>query len=652
MKLNILFKQWMVVLLALFALTFTSCSDDDDDSGSSQVVLEAYGPSPALRGSELTFIGQNMDKVTCVVLPGSIEITDIEVLSSEKIKIIIPQDAAEGYVKLETSDGELTSKTLLVYTEPISISSISPNPVKAGETLIIEGDYLNLIQKVVFDNDVTVKCADFTIWERAKIAFVVPKTAQTGMILLTDTATMPVEVKSNTILNVTLPSVISIAEFNDQKPGNVISVTGADLDLVESVVLANNDLVDFTITGNTLSFTLPSETTDGEIDVVAYSGVVVPITQITMAVPTDLNALPATDLRGDDVITISGENMDLITTATFAGVTDVVYPSSSATDKITVVMPSAAISGNLILNTGSGKSVTVGIATQKPDIIYFNPSPVSAGKDVTLVGTNLDLVTAVTFTGDLTVDANPSSDTELTITVPADAETGVLILTMANGETVESPSLIIDKPEFCYIPALPSSETEIDAGTLLTVDVHNEEKLSDVQVNSVSTQYILQGSTIHVLIPNNAGGKTDLTLISSNGEITYQIDVIGTETPETVIFEGPISLTWSDGGRAIIPASAFEGVSVGSVMKISFIQTDNWGQAQINNGNWAAISFAELNDGAYLTTDLYNDKSVSEQELVLTQDILDNILANASSGDGIIIQGSDWVISKISIIAN
>ena len=63
----------------------SSCSNDDDN-GSGAVVLEAFGPSPALRGSELTFIGKNLDKVTSVILPEGIEVTDIEVVSKEKIK--------------------------------------------------------------------------------------------------------------------------------------------------------------------------------------------------------------------------------------------------------------------------------------------------------------------------------------------------------------------------------------------------------------------------------------------------------------------------------------------------------------------------------------------------------------------------------------
>jgi len=85
-------------------------------------------------------------------------------------------------------------------------------------------------------------------------------------------------------------------------------------------------------------------------------------------------------------------------------------------------------------------------------------------------------------------------------------------------------------------------------------------------------------------------------------------------------------------------------------MKIYLTQTENWGQAQINNGNWAQISFAELNNTGYLTTDILGDKSVTSFELILTADVLNEIITNASWGNAVIIQGSDMIIDKISII--
>lgn len=651
MKFTKIYNRLVLAMLAVCTLSFTACSNDDDNN-SGTAVLEAYGPSPALRGSQLTFIGKNLDKVIKVILPDNIEITDIEVLSSEKIKVTIPQNAAEGYVKLITPNGELTSKTLLTYTEPVSITSISPSPVKAGQTLSIEGEYLNLIQKVVFAENVEITYEDFLVWERGKIEVIVPREAQTGTVILADTAAIPLELESEIELQVILPSVESIADLTNKKPGDLIEFTGNDLDLVDYIILPNGaagDTVDFKVESNKLAFTITEGVTDGVIVMVPASGVHVPVANIGMAVPTELVATPSTDIRTGTVISITGVDMNLVTNVLFPGVENPVELSSQSETQIEVTVPEGAISGTIILNTASGNTGTIAITTLKPEVISYSSSIVPAGENVTLNGTNLDLIAKVTFGGNKVVEVTPSSATSLSVTVPVDAESGTLTLTMNNGETVTSPLLTVTKPEFCYIPVLPGDEEEIKSGTILTIGVENGDKLNSVQVNGTNVQYILQGNTLNISIPASASGNTDFTLISSNGDVTYSIYVINSGIVETTIFDGPINLTWSAGGQIMLPISDFENLRAGTIFKLYFTQHANWGQAQLNYGNWGNMPFPELG-GAYLTTDVIGDKSITEYELRLTQEILDNIKNNTNEGLGIIIQGSDFTIDKISII--
>lgn len=629
------------MLLIIIPALFVACSDDDDDNNNGGVpLLEAYGPSPALRGSQLTFIGKNLDKVSKVILPDNIEITDIEVVSNEQIKVTIPQNAGVGYVKLVSGSAELTSKTLLTYTEPISITKISPNPVKAGQTLTIEGDYLNLIQKVIFADNVEVECKG----ERGKIEVTVPREARTGTIILADTATIPVELESEIELQVVLPSVDKVLDLTGKKPGDVISIPGKDLDLVEFVKLPAGEAIDFEVKDNTLSFTLPEGATDGSIVMVAYSGVPVTIAGIGMAVPADLAATPATGIKTGTTITIKGVNMDLITTVTFPGVEEAVTPSSKTATQIEVTTPEGATSGDLVLNTASGNTASVVITTLKPAVSSYNPASVAAGNTVTLNGENLDLVASVTFGGNAVVEVTPASATALSVAVPVAAETGEITLTMKNGETVLCPSLTITKPETCYIPTLPDPTEEIKSGTILTMEVENGDKLTGVQVNGNDTQYILQGKSLNILIPNNANGDTEFKLISSNGEISYTIFIVSSGLVETVIMDEVRDLgSWTNeasGGAFRLYKSSFEGVKAGAVLKFYFTVT-GFGQLQINNANWSAWDMPE-----------FDDTSLTFYEMELTQDFLDNIM-NTNDGwsdTAIIIQGASLIISKVSII--
>jgi len=502
MNMHTIYNKLILVMLAVVAITFTACSDDDDKSGAT---LEAFGPSPTPRGGQITFIGKNLDRISTVVFPTGIEVTDIEVISSERIKVTVPQTAGVGYVRLLGTGIDLVTKTQITYTEPISISLLSPSTVKPGETLTIEGEYLNLITRVIFTGEkeeegatpsratittVEVTSDDFITWERTKIELTVPLEAQTGVITLSGNATQPIELESETELVVVLPTVEDIADLTGKKPGDEISITVEDIDLVKAIELPNGETVEFTTEGNVLTFVLPEEVTDGVISLVPYSGVRVPIANLGMAVPTELVASPATGIKAGDVITITGVNLDLVTNVTFPNVEDAVELDSQSATEVKVTMPEMAQSGELILNTASGNTATVNIETLKPVVTSYSAATITAGSDITLSGTNLTLITKVTFGGNKSVEVEPASATALTVTVPVTAETGNITLTMNNGETVECPSLTVDKPVFCYIPELPGSDVEILSGKIFTIEVENGDKLTGVEVKGESVQYI------------------------------------------------------------------------------------------------------------------------------------------------------------------
>lgn len=632
MKINIL--KYCALCLIITALACVSSCSNDDDNGSGAVVLEAFGPSPALRGSELTFIGKNLDKVTSVILPEGIEITDIEVVSKEKIKITIPQDAREGYVKLVASGTEVTTKTLLTYTEPISITKFAPSPVKAGQTLTIEGDYLNLIQKVVFSDNVEVSYKDFLTWERKKIEVVVPREAQTGIIILADTAAIPVELKSETELQVVLPSVEKVLDLTNKKPGDVVSTIGQDLDLVESVQLPSGAPVAHAIKDNVLALTLPEGITDGAIVMVAYSGVHVAIANIGVAVPTDLVATPLIGIKDGSVISIKGVNMDLVTTALFPGVSEAVTPTSKSATEIKVTTPINAKTGDLILNTASGKTVSVKITTLKPEILSYNPSSVAAGNEFTIKGKNLDLVASVTFGGNKVVEVTPTSSTDLEVKAPVDAETGELTLTMKNGETVKGSVLTVTKPDFCYIPVLP--ENEIKAGTILAIDIKNADKLTSVQIDGSNVQYILQGDILNVPIPSTANGNTPLKLVSSNGEITYTLTVKGVGPVITSVWSGSKDIAnWA---YVQMQSSLFSSVQVGDIIKVtvdaSSITSSSQGSFKTGATDWPAIA-----DGTeYFTI-------TGDYTLTVTENI-----KQALQSTGLIISGKEYIAKDVSIL--
>ena len=650
---------WMMCLMLFSCLTFTACDNGDDEDTNQYkggISLNVFGPSPVARGGVLRFLGSGMDKVTAVAIPGCDDITDIEVVSDTEIRVTVPQTAQPGLVVLKTPKGDITTKTELTFTEPIALEAFAPAEVKPGSELTITGEYLNLIKEVIFADEVTVPADEFVSQSRQEIKVIVPDSAQTGKFILSDGAEIPNWIYTEEELEVTLPSVEAPLDLVDKKPGDIIRVSGKNFDLVKKVQMPNGDEVEFTMTasseGDELTFTLPDNVSDGEVTVLPASDVKVVVATVVVAMPSNVVAVPAINLRGGDIITLKGANMDLVTDVTFPGVEEVVGLESQNTTEIKVLMPAAAISGDLQLNTNSGKATAVSIATAKPENISYSAATVPAGEALTVKGVNMDVVSAVVFSGNVEVTVSDATATAISLTVPTTAETGALLLKMANGESVEAPSLTIEKPVCAYLPALPD---KLVRGRIVELEIVNADKLTNVLLNEASVQYINDAAkgVLMLNVPAELDGTYSLKLISSNGEIAYDVLVVANE--ETV-WAGPLDISWGDGGRVLVPAVSFAKVTAGTVMKVYFDQKDQtWAQAQFNYGDWSGIAFS-LFDTTMVPTDIYGWSFESRvMELTLAQEILDNI--QAKQGDcedqtnvGIIIQGSDLTFTKITIV--
>ena len=631
MKTNRLSVLCLAGALLLTGVSFTSCLKGDDVDTNQYVggiSLNVFGPSPVARGGELRFLGSGMNQVTAVVIPGCADITDINVISDREIRITVPQEAQPGLVTLRTPNGDITTRTELTFTEPISIENFKPATVLPGDELTIEGEYLNLIHEVIFADEVTVTEEDFITHERNMIKLLVPEEAQTGQIILSDGEELPNLIYSEEDLVVILPSVEAVVNKENAKPGDVIEINGENLDLVRQMLMPDGTEVEFTVTSPTaIEFILPENASDGDVVVVPASGVKVTVAHLTMAVPTNLVATPASGLRGGDEIVLTGLNLDLVTSLSFPGVAENVQPASLSEKELTVVMPEAAQSGSLILNTKSGKQVSIVIETLKPLVGSYNPSSIPAGESLLINGQNLDLVASVTFGGGQTVAVSSSSASQLSVSVPMEAEAGNIVLNMYNGETVEAPSLTITKPQCCYVMNLPE---KVDAGVLLELEVANGDKLTQVNVNGSQVQFILRDSKLMISLPAETVGEATLELVSSNGSISYQIEIVG--SMGTLIYEGPLA-TGSWANSAQISSNMFATAQVGQVITVVVSDLQAGAQGSFKNSSWAAIAPG---------TEYFNiDGNFS---LTITQDILTQL----QSG-GLIISGKNYTIESVYI---
>jgi len=699
----------MLLAIALAGLSLAACGSEDDldtNQYTGDVSLSAYGPQPVMRGGTLRFLGSNLDQIAQVVIPGVDPITNIEVKQSgvpSEIWVTVPKDGPEvGYVTLITkTDKEITTVTKLTYEEPIEITSMTATAMP-GDVITIEGDYLNLIQMIQFANDeetVYVGQNDFVEHTRYTIKVVVPEKARTGKLSLytldltdenNDANSMTYNiVQTDDALTVGTPTVSKFASPRGEaaaggtvtaKMGETITITGKYFNLVDSVafgdaeaknVVYNSD-IKVSGDGTTLSFTLGENAPDGDINLVTTSGLQIPVGQLSTVAPSECVATPS-PVKAGQALTIAGRDLDVVNSVTMANVSDAIeFTKETDGSKLVITsVPETAQEGNLQLVMLNGKSVDVPFTLVKPVVSSYDNAAVSAGGALTLKGSNLDLVKSIEFGCDA-VEVEPSADgTSIVVTVPMEGKSGKPVLNLANGTSVEAPELTIDEAVFCYAVSLPGDDEEIKAGTTVTLTVKNMDKLTGVEIDGTTCQYVQSGDeTLIIGVPNTAGAGSSVRLISSNGEVTYKIDFIPATQVSKTVWSGMTQLSWSDGGRIIIPASAFEGVPEGAILTLCYTQIDQqWDQAQINFGDWTGCDWnIQAHDGETLgvtsftqtlvPTDIYgwfSDGVLNrETQLVLTQSILDNIAAKKDecenvSEAGIVIQGSGLIFTKVTL---
>jgi len=514
-KYALLFATMCIVCAGLF---LTSCEEEEGDT---KVVLYSFGPMPIARGAELQFIGKNLDKVTEVIIPDNISVTTFNTKTSALLTITVPQEAMPGFVVLKTPKGDITTMTEIGYSEPISITSFTPTTIKPGSELTITGDYLNMVGEVIFTDRIPVSDTAFTSQSRTELKLVVPEEAQTGKIAVSNAEEDPIIVYSTSNLTVTLPAFTSITP-NPVKAGTALTIAGTDLDLVETVILGGpGNVTSFTSqTGTEIILTVPDDTKDGIVTLVPASEVEIESAEeLVMVVPT-VSVVPTTLKNGND-ITVTGTDLDLVDKVVFGGGFEGTIVGGGTETEITVTSPDAALTGVVTFTTKAEKEV-VGPSLTFVDPVFtsFNPTSAKANQDITIDGTDLDLVVDVVFTGGLSGTIGTQTESQITVTVPVGAETGKITLVAKNDTQVESAT---DFTVLTNLPVFSSySESKGIPGQILTINGTSMLLIKELVFPGgiYATAYGTKTDTkVEVYVPDNvAVGYGQITMITYEGE--------------------------------------------------------------------------------------------------------------------------------------
>lgn len=518
---NLLKTIRVVSLLMVAAVVINACNDDDEKK--SGVVVESFGPSPALRGGELKFIGQNLNRVSAIQLPGGVEVKTFKTQEPNLIVIDVPiETALRGKVTMVTPDGNITTKTELGISEPITVINISPSPIRPGEVLTITGTYLNLIEEIVFASKKSTD--EFESQSKEKIEVIVPADAMTGKLILSNGAEEPILIESPELI-VALPAATALSPAT-VKAGAELTITGINLDLVQDITFVGNSRLSTFVSQSATEIVIevPEDAQDGAITMRPASLVEVSsATSIAMLLPTISEVTPD-PAKNNGTVTVTGTDLDLISNVEFGGGKAGSIESGGSATSIVVKVPADAVDGVVKFTTKAQKSVNSpdALALVKPTITSISPTSVNTidNPSVTINGTNLDLVNKVIFGGGWAAEVKPASSTSFTVNVVPGSVTGKITLVTTNATEVVSGSTLTIVPNIPNIATMPASAT---IGQYLTITGTNLNVPSQVILpgNIVATQFGSKTSTVlEIFIPSTVTpGSGSIQFVTNKNEI-------------------------------------------------------------------------------------------------------------------------------------
>lgn len=655
-----------MLVVALVGLSLTACSDGDDlstDQYGNDITLQSFGPCPVLRGGTLYFYGTNLDQIESINLPGADPITAYEILQSgkqSKISIQVPAEKCEpGQIVLKTKKGgEITSVSPITYREDIEIKDFyvgdkESNKVgNVGDIVTIKGDYLNLMHGVVFVEKDTVKEEEFIAHDRYTIKVKIPVEARNGVITLTDMIKDGTSLETKEELTINTPEPTPIKDRNI-KAGEVLSIKGSSFDQIASVKFegATVNAADFKSQSATeITVAVPAKATDGTFYVITKSGVEVPVGNIITVVPTQLVATPNPVKNGGE-LTITGKDMDLITGIAFPNAKESKL-NKIETTKVTSTVPEDAQEGDITLSLDNGKTVTVAYKLVKSTVTACTPAAITAGERTIIKGTDLDLVSSVTFPGDVeqTVTDFKGTANNIAVTVPTACAGSGFKLNLKNGITVNIDGQLSIKA--ATDPAIASvTPGEAIAGSKITITGKNFQNIQNLYIGSYKVNRYTSRTNTEIVcqIPANAevgtykivmedpdGNKiegpefkvvpaekdiAELVTNMDNGKITY-----------------PFDFSWSSGsGKFYLTKEVFEKVKVKVGSKLIVYKDPTVkGQVQINK-----------NETGWPTITTIADWNPSESKL---EYVFDETAVEVANSCGFAIQGELRGVTKIAIL--
>ncbi len=276
---------------------------------------EALGNITAKAGETITVTGTYFNVIADITV-GGVSVSDLKIANDGKgVTFTLPAEAPDGDILIVCKSGIEVPVGTLTTVKPTNCVA-TPNPVKAGQALQIDGKDMDLVTDVVFADskgEYTIANNQNIINTKQAYAVTVPETATEGNLKLAMANGAQIDVPF-TLVKPTVTGYNSTSV----SAGGTVTINGTNLDLVKKVQFGESDVVNVEGTADAITLSVPMNATSGAPVLTLANGTTVanvPEITIQEAVFCYFTELPAEDaeLKAGDSFALTVANGDKLT---------------------------------------------------------------------------------------------------------------------------------------------------------------------------------------------------------------------------------------------------------------------------------------------------------------------------------------------------
>jgi hypothetical protein len=482
------------------------------------------------------------------------------VANSGTASVTVPNvTTAQARVMVEAADNyffDISNANFTIAPGPgPAITSFTPASGPVGTAVTITGTNFTGATAVSFNGTV----ATFTVNSATSITATVAAGTTSGLITVATPAGTATSATPFLVGNA--PTVTSFTPTTGAV-GTVVVITGTGFTNATQVSFNGTNAPVFSINSATqITVTVPNGATTGPIAVTTAFGTGTSATNFTLPlVPIITSFTPTTGVPGT-VVVITGNYFTGATQVTFNGTVAPSFTVNSATT-ITVTVPVGATSGRITVTTPIGLAVSSArFVVQTPVITSFTPTTGPVGTVVVLTGNYFAGATQVTFNGTVAPVFTVNSTTQLTVTVPTGATTGLISVTNAAGTGFSTDIFALPIPNDLCANAIALTCGQSVTGTTIGATATGDPIVtcSAITVDAGGVFYTIAGTGASITVSTcNANTDFDTKLFVYRGSCGAYTCVGGNDDSNTGVVCSSVTFASTYGTTYYVFVSGFD----------------------------------------------------------------------------------------------